>query len=69
MCLAVPGKIIKIDKDDAVIDYDLEKRKAKIAIGGFKVGEYVIVQGGFIIAKVPEKEAISALQLYKEAVS
>ena len=69
MCLAVPGKIVKIEKDEATIDYELEMRKGKIVEGDFKVGDFVIVQGGFIITKVPEKEAISALNLYKEAVS
>jgi len=69
MCLAVPGKIIKIEKDEATIDYELEKRKGKIVEGDFKVGDFVIVQGGFIVSKVPEQEAVSALKLYKEAVT
>ena len=64
----VPGKIISIDGDIATIDYEIEQRKAKI-IDNFKVGEYVIVQGGIVIQKVPEQEAKDSLALYKKAVA
>ncbi|HLC73371.1 MAG TPA: HypC/HybG/HupF family hydrogenase formation chaperone [Candidatus Nanoarchaeia archaeon] len=30
MCLAIPGKIIEIKNDIALIDYGSEKRQAKI---------------------------------------
>ena len=30
MCLAIPGKIIKIEKDIALVDYKAEKRKAVV---------------------------------------
>ncbi|MBS3144708.1 HypC/HybG/HupF family hydrogenase formation chaperone [Candidatus Woesearchaeota archaeon] len=57
MCLAIPGKIIKIEDDDAIVDYISEKRVGKIVEGTYKVGDYVIIQGGLVIEQIPEEQA------------
>jgi len=57
MCLAVPGKIVSIKKDQAVVDYGIETRTAKLLTDDFKVNDYVIIQGGIIVIKVEKKEA------------
>lgn len=62
MCLAIPGKIVKIEKDDAVVDYISEKRTGKIVEGTYKVGDYVIIQGGLVIEKIPDEQAKKWLQ-------
>ena len=67
MCLAIPGKIIEIKNDIALIDYGSEKRQAKIIIGDFKINDYVIVQGKIIIEKVPEEQVQGWLNLLKNA--
>ncbi len=67
MCLAVPGKIIEIKGDEATVDYELEKRVGKIVDGEYAVGDYVIIQAGFVIGKVEEAEAKEALEMYKKA--
>lgn len=64
MCLAVPGKVVKIEKNKATIDYITEKRTADLSLLKPKVGDYVIVNSGFVISKVPKKEAIEALKLF-----
>ncbi len=66
MCLSVPGKIIEIKKNEVIVDYDIEKRKGILITKDFKVGDYVIIQGGIVIEKIPEDEAKEALKLYKE---
>ena len=46
MCLAIPGKIVEIDKkkEHATIDYgDGTKRKANITLVEIKIGDYVLV--------------------------
>ena len=68
MCLAVPGRIKKINESEAVIDYDVEERTAKLLEEGYKEGDYVVVQGGFVLLKIPEKEAKEALEQYKESL-
>jgi hydrogenase expression/formation protein HypC len=66
MCLAVPGKIVKIEKDIATIDYGKEKRTAKIIGLKAKKGEYVIVQAGIVMQKIPKKEAIESLKAWQK---
>jgi hydrogenase assembly chaperone HypC/HupF len=64
MCLAVPGKIIKIHQDLATVDYQTEKRQGKIIEGTWKVGDYCIIQGGILVMKVPKKEAEESLTMF-----
>ena len=56
MCLAVPGKIISIDKEKVIVDYQTEKREARLVEEGYHIGDYVLVQGKIVIQKVPEEE-------------
>ncbi len=65
MCLAIPGKIEKVENNTAIIDYGIEKREADTSLVEIKEGDYVIVNAGFIIEKIPEKEAKQALELIK----
>ena len=65
MCLAIPGKVEKIENNKIVIDYGIEKREAGTSLIEVKEGDYVIVNAGFIIEKIPEKEAKQALELIK----
>jgi deferrochelatase/peroxidase EfeB len=48
MCLAVHGKVVKIQGEEVVVDYDTEKRTAKIIDKGYSMGDYVIVQENVI---------------------
>jgi hydrogenase expression/formation protein HypC len=68
MCLAIPGKIVEIKKDVAVVDYGGEKRKAKIIEkGSFKVGDYVIVSAKIVSEKVDEGQVKGWLELAGES--
>ena len=69
MCLAIPGKVVKIDKKKgtAIVDYGAEKREAGIMPGSkIKINDYVIVQTKFIVQKIPKKEALESLELYSK---
>ena len=66
MCLAIPGKVIKINKENAIVDYLGEKRTVDCSLVDCKIGDYVIVQNKFIMQKVPEKEALEQLKLWKK---
>jgi hydrogenase expression/formation protein HypC len=64
MCLAIPGRVVKVDekKGTATVDYEAEQREAgTVLIPDLKVGDYVLVQARMIVLKVPEKEAKAAL--------
>jgi hydrogenase expression/formation protein HypC len=72
MCLAVPGKILSIDGDDALL------RSAKASFGGAvmvvslacapeaRVGDYVLVHAGLAISVIDEAAAAKTLSLLQE---
>jgi hydrogenase expression/formation protein HypC len=67
MCLAMPGKILKIDGDTATISYPGQKRQAKIIEGEYSVGDYVFVSAQIIVQKLPKEEALQSLKAWGEA--
>jgi hydrogenase expression/formation protein HypC len=72
MCLAVPGKVISIDKSDP------ELRMAKVDFSGVtkeisvqwlpevKVGDYILAHVGMALNILNEDEALETLRLLKE---
>lgn len=68
MCLQVPGKVIEIRNNKAIIDYEIEQREAIIADIVPKVNDWVIVVGNFIVDIVPENNAKSSLEHWKKTM-
>jgi hydrogenase expression/formation protein HypC len=66
LCLAIPGKVIKVEKGFATVDYSGEKRKASTELVKVKPGDYVIVQAKFVMQKIPRNEALEAIKLWQE---
>jgi hydrogenase expression/formation protein HypC len=67
MCLAIPGKILEIGGNSALVDFDGIKQKVIIAlIQNPIVGKYVIVHAGYAIEMINEEEAIEAINQWKE---
>lgn len=66
MCVAAPGKVIEINDDTAVIDYNGNKVNANKGIVDVKIGDYVLVHAGLIIQVLPEDEAKNMLELFEE---
>jgi hydrogenase expression/formation protein HypC len=72
VCLAIPGKIVEIDKkkQSATVDYGSgTKRKANVSLVDIKIGDYVLVHAGFAIQILDEKEAQETLALFREMLS
>ncbi|MHA1671877.1 MAG: HypC/HybG/HupF family hydrogenase formation chaperone [Promethearchaeota archaeon] len=69
MCLAIPGKIVSIDKESnsALIDFDGLKQTVIIAlIMNPEVGKYVVVHAGYAIEQMSEEIALEAIEQWKE---
>ena len=70
MCLAVPGKVIHIRGNKAIVLYQLNnlhsKRSAIIADVKAKVGEYVMVQMGIITRRLSSKQAKQIIKSWNE---
>jgi hydrogenase expression/formation protein HypC len=70
--LAIPGKIVEIDKkkQSATVDYGSgTKRKANVSLVDIKIGDYVLVHAGFAIQILDEKDAQETLALFREMLS
>ena len=71
MCIACPGKIISIDKDNfAVIDIGGTRREVCLDIVDEDVvpGDYVISHAGYAIHRVDEALAKENLEFLKELI-
>jgi len=67
MCLAIPGKILELEGNTALVDFDGIKQRVIIAlIQNPEVGKYVIVHAGYAIEIMDEKEAQDAINQWKE---
>ncbi|MCD6503421.1 MAG: HypC/HybG/HupF family hydrogenase formation chaperone [Thermoplasmata archaeon] len=72
MCLAVPGKITKIEGDGkhAIVDFGGSRRKVNIMlIPDVRVGDYVLVHAGFAIQKLRAKDAEEILEDLRRIMS
>ena len=69
MCLAIPGKIIEIKSENksAIVDFDGIQQEIIIAlIQEPRIGNYVVVHAGYAIEQMSEKDALEAIEQWKE---
>jgi len=68
MCLAVPGKVVSLNKDGTgKVDYMGTTVLANLTLlPEIKLGDWVIVHAGFAISRLDRKEARKTLRLFKE---
>ena len=63
MCLAIPGKIIKINSQLAIVEFRGVQKEINISIVDVKVGDYMMVHAGFAIEKM-ENENVKEIKKY-----
>lgn len=63
MCLTIPAKVISLEKDKAIVDFNGKKEQVDTQLVKVKVGDYVMVSNGFVIKKVNKKEAEEILNI------
>lgn len=67
MCLAVPAKVNKINKNTAEIESFGVKKEVDITlIPGVKIDDYVIVHAGFAIQIVDKEDALITQGYFKD---
>ena len=74
MCLSIPSKVTKIDKEAnmATVDTMGVSRDASLDLmeeDDVKIGDYVLLHIGFIMNKIDEEDAMASLDTYKEIIS
>jgi hydrogenase expression/formation protein HypC len=67
MCLGIPAKVVKVDKNIAEADVGGALRKISIELClEVSVGDYVLIHTGFAIQRMDEKEAEETLELLRQ---
>ena len=67
MCLAVPLKLIAIDGQTGVGEFDGVRRKVQLTfVPKAKVGDYVIVHAGFAMEIMDEEQAELDREAFRE---
>jgi len=66
MCYAIPGKVVEIKDKSVTVEYFGEKRTAKNDFFSLAPGDYVYAQGGFVIQKMKEADALPILDGWRE---
>lgn len=66
MCLAIPGKIKKIDGSTAFFDYEAEEYGADVSlVQKPKVGDWIMMHDGRALSKISADEAKENLKFIK----
>ena len=72
MCLAIPSKVISIDKERniALLDTLGVEREASLDLLQEEVslGEYVLLHIGYVMGKIDEESAKLSLEAYEEII-
>ena len=64
MCIAAPGKIIRIEGRKVFVQYPGQVRPALVGDDPVKVGDFVLVQMGIVIQILSPEEAAEAQQAW-----
>jgi len=73
MCLSIPSKVTKIDKEKniATVDTMGVTRQASLDLmesDSVNIGDYVLLHIGFIMNKIDEEDALASIETYKEII-
>ena len=67
MCLAIPAKIVDIDKQSATVEVGGVTRQASIVLlPDARLGNYILIHAGFAISLVDEAEALETIKLFQQ---
>ncbi len=72
MCLAIPSKVISIDKatNTATLDTLGVQREASLDLMNeeINIGDYVLLHIGYVMGKIDEEQAKLSLETYEEII-
>jgi hydrogenase expression/formation protein HypC len=67
MCLGVPGKVVSVEGQVALVDFFGVRRETRLDVIDEPVGpgDYVLNHVGFAIRKIPAEDIAQTLSLYE----
>ena len=72
MCLSIPSKVTKIDKENNIATVDTMGVAREISLDlideDIEIGDYVLIHIGFAINKIDVENALESLKLYEEII-
>lgn len=69
MCVAIPGKVIKVLGEEAIIGFgNITKQVNIMLIEGVKVDDYLIIHGGCAINKISKEEGEETIRIFRELI-
>ena len=72
MCLAIPSKVIEINKETntAIVDTMGVKREASLDLmrESLEIGDFVLLHIGYVMSKIDEESAKESLKIYDELI-
>jgi hydrogenase expression/formation protein HypC len=70
MCLAIPGKVLEIKDQIALVDIMGNQTTADISVlEDVKVGDYILVHAGYAIHKYDQRDGEENLKLVSELLT
>ena len=73
MCLSIPSKVVKIDKEKATAVVDTMGVQREVGIDFVEdevtVGDYVLIHIGFAMNIISEEDALASIETYKEILA
>jgi hydrogenase expression/formation protein HypC len=67
MCLAIPAKVVTLEKDKALVDFGGGVvREVNVTLVSVEVDDYVLVHAGYAIQVLDKEEALETLRLWNE---
>ena len=69
MCVAYPGKVIRIDGRTAEVDFAGNLAHVNVGVVDARVGDYVLVHAGMAIEAMGEEKAREILEAWNQLSS
>ncbi|NLJ32130.1 MAG: HypC/HybG/HupF family hydrogenase formation chaperone [Clostridiales bacterium] len=66
MCVAMPGKVIRLDSGVAEVDFSGNRVRAQAGLVAVKPGDYVLVHAGCILQVISKQDRDSLADLFEE---
>ncbi len=67
MCLGVPGQVVSVDEENAVVEFWGVRKAVRLdnLTESVKAGDYVIDHAGYAVRVIPPQDVLDTLALYE----
>lgn len=66
MCVAIPGKVVAIDKTKATVEFNGNLIEANAGLVCIGIGDFVLVHAGCILQVLSPEDGASLADLFRE---